>query len=241
MISFFQELSARYQEFTNNLNNVLSDFLKNVKDLAVALEPIKNAITMADNCKNNQWVIFFEVPQETILLLNEAQIDCNIVMHEYFTKDDYANFKQLYDEYKVHESVAQHKLTLEQAAENFIEGKQYNLIAYALVSVFDGTLSNITKINKTFFAKRINKLIDNNATLDEILDKVGVKGLAFMYTFDAIEEFVEFTDFDNDTEPHSLNRHWIAHGRSTKLFTEIDCLKLFNFIFALVFSESFNE
>ena len=37
----------------------------------------------------------------------------------------------------------------------------------------------------------------------------------------------ERSDFTQD-EPDKANRHWISHGRTSKLGESVDCLRLFN-------------
>lgn len=155
-------------------------------------------------------------------------------MLEYYRNDNYKNFNQLYSKYKDHRSLSQHKLTLDQAFYSFSKGNYYNLIVYSLIPIFDGVLAHISANDTHQFRPRLDNVLNFN--LDDIPDEDAVKIYALLITFDVIEIFCKRQGtFGVDPEPSNLNRHYILHGRSEKQFSEIDCLKLFNFIFALLY------
>ena len=81
-------------------------------------------------------------------------------------------------------------------------------------------------------------------TLEEISEKYpqpnALHLLMLLWTLDAIETFAASHDFDKCELP-TMNRNWIMHGRSTREFTDIDCIKLYIFIFSLLKLDDFMQ
>lgn len=103
----------------------------------------------------------------------------------------------------------------------------YQLVVSGLFSIIDGLLTNITGNSTTNFNRRLNILLNE--------DKVNkVSNNLFIFSFLlVIKTFFEYSKFD-DAEPQFINRHWVSHGRTTKVYKKVDCLKLFNIIFSLL-------
>jgi len=59
-----------------------------------------------------------------------------------------------------------------------------------------------------------------------------IKALSWLSMNEFIRMFYEKSDFDT-TEPDKRNRHWLVHGRTSKIGEQVDCLKLFNAISTL--------
>ena len=55
-----------------------------------------------------------------------------------------------------------------------------------------------------------------------------------------LDSFSAFSDFSKK-EPKGLNRHWIAHGRSTRKKTKLDCVKMINLIYGLLLIEQLDS
>ena len=57
---------------------------------------------------------------------------------------------------------------------------------------------------------------------------------SLFYTFNkTVEIFTANSDF-HGKEPKGLNRHWIAHGRSRRKKTKLDCVKLINLVYGII-------
>lgn len=108
-----------------------------------------------------------------------------------------------------------------------------DLAVTGFTAVFDGLLSEITSIRSPGLKCRI-KIINDKLEKDEVLEHDEYAMLALVLTLkDTLESFSANSDFSNP-EPYGLNRHWIAHGRSIKKKTKLDCVKLINLIYGLL-------
>ena len=64
--------------------------------------------------------------------------------------------------------------------------------------------------------------------------EITVFGMYITWT-KTMEGFQRYSEFDKpETEPKSLNRHWIAHGRKTTIATKLDCCKMINALYGLL-------
>jgi len=220
----------------HSINKGLESFINTLLVVGQSLKMIENACGV---CKNNQWVIYHQLPEEVLVRLNEDPGNCNAIMLDYHKKSGYKNFKQLYAKYKDNTLLSQqHKVTLKQAYDSIYEGK-HNTIAYSLTAIFDSILAKVAGEDTHKFLKRLDRLPNTESNI--VLDSFEIEDMTFVQTVEAINRFCKISYFDKDPEPAELNRHWIMHGRSSKQFTEVDCLKLFGFIFALLYVSGYQE
>jgi len=185
-------------------------------------------------CQRKQWLLCHSLPFGILLRLSEEQSDCDKIMQSYYKNDDYANFINLFETYKDNIHLSQHKTTLKKTYDLFLVGEYSHILVYSLVAIFDSVLSNVSKNDAHYFSERLNSL--NKIASVKIFEPQTLITFAFKCTFNAMERFNDNSyKFENGIEPPELNRHWIMHGRSKKQFNEIDCLKLFNFIFSTLY------
>ena len=108
-----------------------------------------------------------------------------------------------------------------------------DLAVTGFTSVFDGLLSDISHNSTTNLKNRID-VIKKKIEKDETLDHDEYATLSLAITLEkALDSFSAFSDFSKK-EPKELNRHWIAHGRSTRKRTKLDCVKMINLIAGLL-------
>ena len=55
-----------------------------------------------------------------------------------------------------------------------------------------------------------------------------------LLTFDGMIHTLYSTVPFSSVEPSSLNRNWIIHGRSRSQKNRLDCIKLINFLYAII-------
>lgn len=123
----------------------------------------------------------------------------------------------------------------QQSIQAFYKGA-YDLAIIGLTAVLDKLLSEhsgeITKVNIKSRCTIIKKKIEDKG--DDFLDELEGRDLLLYLTYPkAVELFGESSSFDNK-EPDLLNRHWIMHGRSNRLYTKLDCVKVLNMIYGTV-------
>lgn len=117
----------------------------------------------------------------------------------------------------------------------------YDLALIGIVTVFDGVLSVVTKNTTTKISKRLNEIEDKIDRLSEeqweSLDEsdITVFGMYITWT-ESMKGFQEYSEFDKpEKEPKGLNRHWISHGRKTTDATKLDCCKMINALYGLIY------
>lgn len=120
----------------------------------------------------------------------------------------------------------------------------YDLALIGIVTVFDGALSVITSNTTTSIAKRHNEIKDKIDHLSEeqweSLDESDITAFGMYITWtETMKGFQEFSEFDKpEKEPKGLNRHWISHGRKTTNATKLDCCKMINALYGLIYFEN---
>jgi hypothetical protein len=119
-----------------------------------------------------------------------------------------------------------------QSVEAFRE-KKNDLAVVGFTAVFDGLLSVVSE-NSTHKLKYRIKVIKDKLNNEKALSHEEYAMIAFMMTFDkTMDSFSADSDFKNK-EPKGLNRHWIAHGRTLRKKTKLDCVKMLNMIYGLI-------
>ena len=130
-------------------------------------------------------------------------------------------------------SLLQKNLRLFNQAVSAFKRGENDLAVNGFTTVFDGLLSNVSGMNTHHLAKRVDVVLEK-LNKDETLNNEEYATLTFGLTFQkTIESFSMSWSFDKK-EPKGLNRHWIAHGRSLRKKTKLDCVKLINLIYGLI-------
>jgi len=117
----------------------------------------------------------------------------------------------------------------------------YDLALVGIVTVFDGVLSVITSNTTTSIPKRLNKIKDRMENLSdeqwESLNESDITAFGMYITWtESMKGFQEHSEFDKpEKEPKGLNRHWISHGRKTTNATKLDCCKMINALYGLIY------
>ena len=105
----------------------------------------------------------------------------------------------------------------------------YLLTCSGLFAIIDGLLSDISKIDKTNFKRRINEI------KEKISDRIELSDIdrKLFCIFGCIEE-VRVSMFDGDDfskpETEQLNRNRVQHGRTHRNYTHLDALKAWLFL-----------
>lgn len=117
----------------------------------------------------------------------------------------------------------------------------YDLALIGIVTVFDGVLSIATQNTTTNISKRLNEIEDKIDRLSEeqweSLDESDITAFGMYITWtETMKGFQEYSEFNKpEKEPKSLNRHWISHGRKTTIATKLDCCKMINALYGLIY------
>ncbi len=107
---------------------------------------------------------------------------------------------------------------------------------YKSKKVSEATCNVSTNISKRIadIRKKVENLLDKEwEYLKE--GEITVFGMYITWTR-TMEGFQVYSEFDKpETEPTGLNRHWIAHGRKTTIATKLDCCKMINALYGLLY------
>lgn len=117
----------------------------------------------------------------------------------------------------------------------------YDLSLVGIVTVFDGVLSIATNDATTSIIKRLKEIGNRmDALSDDEWEKLNesemtVFGMYITWT-ESMKDFQKVSDFKQpESEPKELNRHWISHGRKTSCATKLDCCKMINALYGLIY------
>ena len=108
-----------------------------------------------------------------------------------------------------------------------------------MITVFDGVLSAATKDDSTQLITRLNKIrkkMDDwsEEQWESLTEKdMSICGMYITWT-ESIKGFQIYSDFSKP-EPVELNRHWIAHGRKISMASKLDCCKMINLLYGLIY------
>lgn len=103
------------------------------------------------------------------------------------------------------------------------ESQLYSACATTLIATLDGFISIFGDDPKNV---RMMRICNFNAQKEKDSQKE-IKSLCWLSMYECIKIIFTPSEFDK-AEPETMNRHWLEHGRTQKVNTQTDCLKLFN-------------
>lgn len=116
------------------------------------------------------------------------------------------------------------KCAFEEAILSFEQG-HYQVCRISLISILEGLISSYNpKANDV----RVMHVCDYQAKEAKSKGK-NIKALCWLSVYKFTQNSYAPSKFEL-TEPDSMNRHWIQHGRTTRAADDIECLQLINAI-----------
>lgn len=226
-----------------NLPIILSSFAETINDYALPYERIEPIITnlkplissittlseihrLAERMGEHQFVLTGRIPRR--LIEKSASCDLDEQLSKFCISDE-----------QVNSTVLKCGIINDTAFQQSIKalyGGLYNLSIIGLVSILDRTLSEksgqIKNVNFNTRYKSIVRQIQEKGDL--YLDDLEAEDYLLFLTYPkALKLFGEDSDFTSE-EPALLNRHWIMHGRTTKEYTRLECVKVLNMIYGTI-------
>ena len=166
------------------------------------------------------------IPSEVVQKMDIE--DINDQATEYFISDDQIN--------KIRDACGLYDNRVFQQAVNSVIIGAYDLAIVGLIAVLDRELSQYSgQIKNVHFNPRIQtiwKKLEEKGELaiNEMEDSDFFLFVAYQK---AMDSFVENSDF-LAPEPDYLNRHWIMHGRTNRVYTKLECVKILNMIYGTI-------
>lgn len=182
-----------------------------------------------------QYVYWDYLSQSFIDEVLEAD-DTDAILSEYESRNNYAESEALIAKCAKHKYVLPNKGLFEECIKAYHSGA-YHLAAVGLTAVIDAALTSATKDPSHSGILRCRAILNRMEDQDP-LDEKEYAILALHITFSStVETFYKSAPFFEE-EPICLNRHWIAHGRSKRDYTRLDCIKLLRLLYGIIV---FNE
>ena len=225
-VSAFSELMAPYAEFLNSIKPKIESYRPALERIAEVAE----AFEVLDKLGGNQYVLWKPLSRELVAAIKTATApeEIDAVIERYIENDDGGAIK-LCGEY------CEGDLLFQETVTAFNMGL-YNVAIVGFMAVFDRVMSECSGLlNTVNFQRRIEELEKKiNAKGDIYIDDLDTKDyLLFVTYFEAVKGIGDGRDFDKD-EPMRLSRPWVAHGRSNRNYTKIDCIKVVNMIYGTI-------
>ena len=218
-------LLSRMQEFTRPVMEAVHSIQSALKPIVEAIEQYRPKVA-----EIGQALLQATRPLSAIRKMGEAQF----VFWDYMTEefvDEIVDNKTI-DKTLSSAVMQKHKRLYSQSVNAFRSGDS-DLAVTGFTSVFDGLLADTSGNPTSRLGPRINAIkqkLDN----DELLNHDEYATITLAMTLEkTLDSFSAPSDFKGK-EPKGLNRHWIAHGRSTRKKTKLDCVKMINLIYGLL-------
>jgi len=177
--------------------------------------------------------VFWESMTEDFIEGLISTDNTDTVLECYEKQDNYQKSNKIIEACHIHPFIAPNKDLFKQTIEAY-NGGHYNLAVLGFFVIIDNMLStvsnNTTSKNSIRYQAILDK-VENHVPFNN--DDYVVITLYFTFKHTA-DTFYCSSQFGEDSEPSLLNRHWVAHGRSEKEYTRLDCIKLIYFLYGIL-------
>lgn len=236
-LSKFMELFyERLKSYTEQWEIVEENMRKVMQDFAGKMKPVRAFCVLGEH-QFTYWKLLSLDEIEGIVSTG----DVNRYLMEKIEDKSFVDYDMLCDEIGQSELLScTNKAILKQCVQAMNIGL-YDLTLVGMMAVLDGVLSAVTKDDSTRIPRRLEQIKDKLKDLSDeewgLLDESEITALGIYITWTkTMEELKKHSEFEKpETEPKDLNRHWIAHGRKTTIATKLDCCKMINALYGLVY------
>jgi len=230
-IDGMKAMLEEYNDRTSTINDVFYNSLKTITDVVlpvIRMIPILNRIEIMGKL---QFVIWKRMPEDIIVNLEKTLTDTEIddIVFEW-QKDE---VKNTIEQLLKNENIA-NKTLLRQCIDSYNQ-EEYNVAAIGFTAIIDQLLTDISKNESTKWTKRVEEIVKqaNQSGIDTLSDENYMKVLLLTTYKLAQDSFGEFSKF-GEPEPNTLNRHWIMHGRTSRVMSQKDCIKIINYVYGTI-------
>lgn len=237
--NFLTQPYEKLKEKNPETNETIEDFTKSfVKSFNNICKPFRTILLLSAN----QFTLTESLsPRSIIRSIRANQLN---QLDEYLLNQSDAGKE--FDIYKILESItnSQHATKYKKNVQECIHAfnnELYYPSAVGIIAIADGIISNISNDQKPNFTTRIDKIQKaalrtlksiNTERKSNDIDFLN-QNIAFISFFASQYFFFGRAPFTN-SEPLHINRHWIAHGRSSRCVSKLDCIKLFRLLNTLL-------
>lgn len=224
------------QKMVSEITAPLAEFKKRLPEIIAPIIKASNQMQAIKRLGEHQ-LIWFDSLDEVCINDILKNSDVEIAIIKYLEKTSYYVVNDTIRACRKTDLMKEKKLLFNQSVSAYRKN-HCNLACIGFISIIDFLLSEISGDIETKFLKKVEIVVEKMKT-EEFLDNFE---LVYFYIFLSLENTLNsvfaHSDFSKD-EPTNLNRHWIAHGRTQRKYTKLDCIKLINLIYALLLVGSF--
>lgn len=225
------EIAQRVQDTLRPIVEATAQYKEKIIATSVTFAKAVMAINAVEKMGEAQFVYWEVMDRDFVAALAETP-NANKTLREFFVKEKFASTYLTVEKTKVHPLMKKHLRLYSQAISSFENGCN-DISVNGLTSVFDGILSAVSGNSTHKLPVRV-QAIKQKLEKEEILESDEHAMLTLAITLQkTMESFIQNAPFDQP-EPKGLNRHWIAHGRSTRRKTKLDVVKMINLIYGLL-------
>ncbi len=223
--------ALRVQEVIKPIVEMAEKYKERVSSAIIGIAKMARPLTAIRIMGEAQFVYWDVMDNQLIEELNETN-NPNKILRTFVSRNKFAYVNNTISKCVNNPKMQKHLRLFTQSVTAFQRGDN-DLAVNGFTSVLDGLLSDISGKTTHKLQPRI-EAIEKKLEKDEVLDNEEYAMLTLAITFhETMESFSAPAPFDKK-EPKGLNRHWIAHGRSLRKKTKLDCVKLINLIYGLL-------
>ena len=233
-----QEFTRPVMEAVHSIQSALKPIVEAIEQYRPKVAEIGQALLQATRplsairkMGEAQFVFWDYMTDEFVDAIVGAE-NINKTLREQLIRDRFSAVNKTIDKTLSSAVMQKHKRLYSQSVNAFRSGDS-DLAVTGFTSVFDGLLADTSGNPTSRLGPRINAIkqkLDN----DELLNYDEYATITLAMTLEkTLDSFSAPSDFKGK-EPKGLNRHWIAHGRSTRKKTKLDCVKMINLIYGLL-------
>jgi len=229
---------VEFQKRVTEITRPLAEFQKNISMIVAPLAEFAKIGSAAELLGRNQFVFWDYISKDFALEILQSE-DINGLMLEHYTRNESIQIKETIQACKSNKLIKPYTKLLSQSISAY-KRKQYHLAIMGLLGVVDGLLSDISEKPGTHIESRAKAITDKLS--DDIELSKEDFSVWFLYStfMDIVKSIGTTAPFDGG-EPELLNRHWIMHGRTKKKISQLDCIKIINFIYGILLVNKLNS
>ncbi len=238
MIRPIVEAAQRVQEVVRPLVEIATKYREQIANTLVGIAEIARPFAAIRIMGEAQFVYWDVMDDQLINELLESN-NPNKTLRAFVSKNKFSYVNNTIGKCISNPKMQKHLRLFTQSVTAFQNGHS-DLAVNGFTSVLDGLLADISG-NITHSLRPRIKAIEEKLETDAVLDNDEYAMLTLALTFhETMESFSDRVLF-SEKEPKGLNRHWIAHGRSRRKKTKLDCVKLINLICGLLLINEVEE
>lgn len=218
-------------EVLRPINEAISKLKPFLDSIATGMKLVDQYLQAASMLGENQYICWDYLSSSFVHSITSSD-NVNEALLNYLEPDVFEQCEATIQRTSADAKMKPHIRLYDESAKAFHCGF-YDLAVTGFTAVFDGILSSISCDTTPKLKKRI-KTINDKLITDVVLDHSEYATITLSVTFEKTMELFSMTSDFNMEEPNALNRHWIAHGRSTREKTKLDCVKMINMIYGLL-------